>query len=599
MSDGFLTTPTTLPVTIEDDSPKAEPVEVSVVPTDSKTNVMLILDLSGSMNNSSGLTGLTRLDVEKAAISELLDQYDNRGDVTVRIVTFSSTGTAVGNAWMNLADAKTAIAGLSAGGNTFYDAALLTAMGAFADGTKLSGPGTQNVSYFLSDGDPTSNSDWPQIPGTQLAHGIQTNEQAVWELFLTTNNIVSFALGIPNVTTPANLDPIAFDPASGTQVADTPIIVTDLGQLTGTLVFTLPPVTGSALTGVGGSASNSFGADGGFVQSITVGNVTYTFNPAANGGAGGITSSSGGSFTYDGTTKTLTVDTDTSVVGGELAMVMTTGAFTFQPPTGFSSEFVGYVLVDRDGDTASSTINFSAVGGLDHPPIVRDDHVITNISGGSGTNIVIPDSALLYNDSDADGQTIAITGAITNVLGANSVTRASGSITFTDNNTNGGSFTYTGSTTSPAASDTGDVTIDRSQTGTTLTGTGFGEILIGRDGTNNTINANEGNDVLIGGTGNDTLNGGAGADTMTGGGGIDTFIINSAVSPATIGGSADAGTISGYDVITDFATTTDILNLQGTAAPATGTNVDGTDSTLTDQWSNNQVAHNFKRDYHV
>ena len=89
VSDGHTTTPTTLSVTIEDDSPKAEPVEVSVVPTDSKTNVMLILDLSGSMGTSSGLTGLTRLDVAKAAINELLDQYDNRGDVMVRIVTFS------------------------------------------------------------------------------------------------------------------------------------------------------------------------------------------------------------------------------------------------------------------------------------------------------------------------------------------------------------------------------------------------------------------------------------------------------------------------------------------------------------------------------
>ena len=113
MSDGHITTSTTLSVTIEDDSPKAEPVEVSVVPTDSKTNVMLMLDLSGSMDNSSGLTGLTRLDVAKAAINELLDQYDNRGDVMVRIVTFSDTGAAVGNAWMSVADAKAAIAGLS------------------------------------------------------------------------------------------------------------------------------------------------------------------------------------------------------------------------------------------------------------------------------------------------------------------------------------------------------------------------------------------------------------------------------------------------------------------------------------------------------
>jgi T1SS-143 domain-containing protein len=379
VSDGHTTTPTTLSVTIEDDSPKAEPVEVSVVPINSKTNVMLILDLSGSMDSISGLTGLTRLDVEKAAVNELLDRYDNRGDVMVRIVTFSDTGSAVGNVWMSVADAKAAIAALSAGGATNYDAALLTAMAAFTDGTKLTGPGTQNVTYFLSDGDPTTNSDWPQILGTQLADGIQANEQAVWESFLTSNNIVSFALGIPNVGTPANLNPIAFDPASGTQLADTPIIVTDLGQLANTLVFTIPPVTGSVLTGADGAISNSFGADGGFVQSITVNGVTYTFNPAANGGAGGITTSGGGgSFIYDGTTKTLAVDTDTSVGGGEFAMVMTTGAFTFQLPTAFSSESVGFVLVDRDGDTANSMIHFSAASGSDHPPIVRDDRVVRN-----------------------------------------------------------------------------------------------------------------------------------------------------------------------------------------------------------------------------
>ena len=241
VSDGHTTTPTTLSVTIEDDSPKAEPVEVSVVPTDSKTNVMLILDLSGSMGTSSGLTGLTRLDVAKAAISELLDQYDNRGDVMVRIVTFSDTGAEVGSIWQSVADAKAAIAGLSAGGSTNYDAALLTAMGAFTDGTKLTGPGTQNVSYFLSDGDPT------------VGNGIQANEQAVWESFLTTNKIVSFGLGIPNVGTPANLDPIAFDPASGAQLADTPIIVTDLSQLANTLVFTIPPVTGGVLAGAVGA----------------------------------------------------------------------------------------------------------------------------------------------------------------------------------------------------------------------------------------------------------------------------------------------------------------------------------------------------------
>jgi len=168
---------------------------------------------------------------------------------------------------------------------------------------------------------------------------------------------------------------------------------------------------------------------------------------------------------------------------------------------------------------------------------VRDDHVITNISGGSGTSIVIPDYALLYNDSDADGQAIAITGAITNVLGATSVTHASGNVTFTDNNTNGGSFTYTGSTTVARGIRHWRCDHRSESNRDDAHRTGFGEILIGRNGTNNTINANEGNDVLIGGTGNDTLIGGAGADLMTGGSGVDTFIINSAQSPGAVGGS--------------------------------------------------------------
>src|SRR4029450_7806904 len=82
VSDGHTTTSTTLSVTIEDDSPKAAPVEVSVVPTDSKTNVMLILDVSGGRDSPSGLPGLTRLDAAKAAVHELLDQYDSRRRAT-------------------------------------------------------------------------------------------------------------------------------------------------------------------------------------------------------------------------------------------------------------------------------------------------------------------------------------------------------------------------------------------------------------------------------------------------------------------------------------------------------------------------------------
>ena len=569
VSDGLATTPTTVSVTIEDDSPSADLVSTSIVPTGAKTNITLILDLSGSMDDPSGVAGLSRLDVAKAAINELLEQYDNRGDVMVRLITFSDGADQHGSVWMTVDAAKTTLAGLSAGGSTNYDAALLAAIDAFNDSGKLSGPGTQNVSYFLSDGNPTVGSDWPQIPGTQTTSGIQANEQAVWEGFLTDNNIISYAIGVGSGVTTSSLNPIAFDPAAGTQLADTPIVVTDLSQLTGTLVFSIPPVSGGFVAGVNGATEGGFGADGGHIQSITVNNVTYTFNPIANT----ITTSGGGtpSFTYASGTHTLTIDTDTGAVGGELTIVMTTGAFTFQPTAGFTSESVGYVLIDNDGDTSSAILAFTGAGGADHPPIARDDHVITNITGGSAA-IAIPSWALLKNDTDAEGNPITITA--TGGAADGTVAPPSGSpiltVTFTDNgDSDGGTFVYTASTatTFPVLTDTGNVAVDRSQNSTTLTGTGFGEILIGRDGSANTINAGSGDDVLIGGTGNDTLNGGAGADLVSGGAGSD-FIIEKAV----VGTSSDSGRVAiagngndaGQDTLINFDLSGDTLRIVAT-----------------------------------
>ncbi len=108
-----------------------------------------------------------------------------------------------------------------------------------------------------------------------------------------------------------------------------------------------------------------------------------------------------------------------------------------------------------------------------------------------------------------------------------------------------------------------------------------------------TITGSSSNDTLTGGSGADAINGGAGSDTITGGGGgdtltgggaanvIDTFVIGSGDSTLTIGGSGNNGTISGYDVITDFNTLVDKLNLPGTAVVVANAQIDGGDSSLT------------------
>ncbi|RUT97998.1 type I secretion C-terminal target domain-containing protein, partial [Mesorhizobium sp. M7A.T.Ca.TU.009.02.1.1] len=106
------------------------------------------------------------------------------------------------------------------------------------------------------------------------------------------------------------------------------------------------------------------------------------------------------------------------------------------------------------------------------------------------------------------------------------------------------------------------------------------EAIAGTSGNDN-LAGTASSDSLIGGAGNDTLTGGAGADRMTGGIGADTFVIGAGDSTPVIGGSGNAGTISGYDIITDFVAGTDKLTLPGTLVAATGGNVNGGNSTLT------------------
>jgi serralysin len=69
-----------------------------------------------------------------------------------------------------------------------------------------------------------------------------------------------------------------------------------------------------------------------------------------------------------------------------------------------------------------------------------------------------------------------------------------------------------------------------------------------------TLKGGGGNDTLIGGAGNDTLIGGTGIDTLTGGAGADTFVF------ATGDSSAASGQ---HDLITDFTSGTDKIDLTG------------------------------------
>ncbi|VVQ21557.1 hypothetical protein PS914_06646 [Pseudomonas fluorescens] len=366
-------------VNIVDDVPKAVAAEHSVVAADVDTNLLLVIDVSGSMADASGVNGLSRLALAKQAICALLDKYDDLGDVKVQIVTFSSNASDKTSVWVDVATAKSIIAGLRAGGDTNYDAAVAVAKTAFDTEGKLTG--AQNIGYFFSDGKPNEGS-------------IGRSDEAAWKAFLEDNDIKNYAIGLGKGVSNDSLDPLAYDGSTGTNT--NAVIVKDLGQLNSVLSGTVVgvPVTGSLL-GEGGS----FGADGGFIKSITVDGTTYTYNPKGNGHQGSLSFSGGANHgTFNTANNTLSIVTDNK---GTLLVNLDTGeySYTSQKTTAVVlTENIGFTLSDNDGDLASSTLVVKVIPN--GAPVAVDDHVITNVLSGS---VVLPGELLLANDTDPDG----------------------------------------------------------------------------------------------------------------------------------------------------------------------------------------------------
>ncbi|MFA7945029.1 retention module-containing protein [Pseudomonas brenneri] len=378
-------------ITIIDDVPSAVSSERMVTATEVDSNLLLIIDISGSMNDASGAGG-TRLDLAKASITELLNRYDEMGDVKVQIVTFNDSSQQLSSQWVSVATAKTLVNGLTAFNGTNYDSALGTAQTAYGTAGKLDG--AQNVAYFFSDGNPTtSNTNNPNNPGNavnpEYGDGIDVTEEGVWRAFLDANGIKAYAIGLGAGVNSIYLDPVAYDGSTHTNT--NAVVVANLAGLDAVLAGTVQgaPVTGSLLT------DGTFGADGGFVKSLTVDGIIYTYNPAAGGSMSA--NLPGGHGTFDTVSNSVTITTNQ---GGTLVVDMDNGEFRYTPPkvTGsLVTETFGVIVSDNDGDLATSSLVVKV--NPNAAPVAGDDHVITNILS---SNIVVPAQLLLANDSDAN-----------------------------------------------------------------------------------------------------------------------------------------------------------------------------------------------------
>lgn len=373
VSDGQATTESTLTIRVQDDAPaEIAPQSRDVAALD--TNLLIVLDTSSSMRAPSGINevdedgGISRLAAAVQAIGKLLDRYDDFGNVAVRLVTFNNTAQTVGDSWLTVNQAKALLATVTVNGATNYDFALQQAMTAFGTPEGKLG-NAQNVAYFLSDGNPTLSSRFPNPGAPQdgnttqpgLGDGIDANEEAVWRSFLLENQIKSYAIGMGREVETRYLNPIAYDGHAGVDADG--VVVQDFAQLESVLNTTASEFATGNLAATG-ALEPAMGADG-FqrVESITVDGKTYFFDPAQS---------------------SLQIQTS---LGGTLTVNMLTGDYRYAAPpavVGKQIEQFGFTLSDGDGDRVDSVLTIN----VDKAQVISGTAADNTLTGSNGADVI-------------------------------------------------------------------------------------------------------------------------------------------------------------------------------------------------------------------
>jgi VCBS repeat-containing protein len=222
-----------------------------------------------------------------------------------------------------------------------------------------------------------------------------------------------------------------------------------------------------------------------------------------------------------------------------------------------------FTVLSQDGTAKVVNITINGVTDNQAPDAVNDIWYVSQ-----NTQATLALSALLGNDTDADGDGLTVTG-FSNITNLTNLTlNPDGSISFkTANNTDPTSFDYTVSD-GHGGTDTAHVTINVVAIGSGITNDTFSlssatynASYLDAGGGTDSLTGGGGGDVLVGGIGNDTLIGGAGDDVLRGGAGDD--ILN--------------GGTSGVDLI-DFTGTGGGFSFTLAASGSGTSTIEGTDT---------------------
>ncbi|MCB5163091.1 choice-of-anchor K domain-containing protein [Marinomonas sp. E8] len=309
-----------------DRQPEAESESQEMTFGDVSTNLVLTLDVSGSMGSGVSGTNQTRFEIAKASLVEVIQSYQSLGNTDVNLTLFGKDAANIG--WMNASDAIDYIESLELYNSGLYSDRYKVSVNtngtdykdAIDDTEVISFNGhnaDQTIGYFLSDGEPNENQDKVD----------NDNDQTIkdWKSFIEANVDELHVVGIGSNVSDEYLEHVQVEDGKD------PIIVTDENQLANTLNDTVQAVV------TGDVSDNYSGGDGVItIDSIEVYGTTYTASNFPSGG----------------------VDLDGQ---GTLQFNFTTGQYSYSAASNeFSSDVskaFSVAVSDADGDTASFNVN--------------------------------------------------------------------------------------------------------------------------------------------------------------------------------------------------------------------------------------------------
>ncbi len=195
---------------------------IHTIETPVETNLIFVIDVSDKMGDT--INGMTRLDLVKASLNNLLDVYDQKGDVNVQIYTFSDSSYSSGWVYGNVDYVKSYIANnvnlASPYDDTDYDNVIAQVIN---DQYTIPISADETQTYFFSEGDATGN-DYVRNDGFffpkyiynentldiegENSSGGTTNEIAVWETYLSETGSTIHAVAVGEGTNTSDLSAI-------------------------------------------------------------------------------------------------------------------------------------------------------------------------------------------------------------------------------------------------------------------------------------------------------------------------------------------------------------------------------------------------------